>query len=176
MFRLGLTLATVLLIATGCGGELPESIGGFELGLTQDEVMEAARSRGGFECRLRSSRPTFTFCEGPSEEGRVGVVVRDDSVVQLSLRLEAEPGRSPDRAVHRFVRPLGEPAWRDRPYPPRSDPPAGYHTQWVDRDSARAMALVCAGERLAPPCTAELTATTPAGVEARLDTLLGIRR
>lgn len=167
----------VLASAAACGGEPPRSLAGFELGQTQEQVLEAARSRGGFDCRLRSSRPPLAVCEGPTEQGTVTVLVRGDSVV--SVRLRIEPGDADDRpraAIRRFVRPFGDPAWRDRPYPPRSLPPDRFHTQWIDGDSLRSLALICAHEDLGPPCTAELTATRPAAVEARRDTLLGIRR
>lgn len=160
----------------GCGGGPPESLAGFALGHDQAQTMEIARSLGGFQCRLRSSRPKLTVCEGPVDEGIVGVVVRDDTVVSVSLRLEPAPDDRPRRVIRRFARPFGDPVWRDRPYPPLELPPRGYHTLWVDDDTARAIALVCDGEQLTPPCTAELTPISPAGLEARLDTLMGIRR
>lgn len=169
-------LALVPLIAlAGCGGEPPETLGGFSLGLTQAEVMAEARERGGFGCRFRASSPPVTICAGPAEEGEVTAVVRADSVVAIQLRLDpadSEPGR----AVQRFVRPFGDPAWRDRPQPPDAPVPDSYHTLWLDADSLRALGLSCAGPDLAPPCTAELRETTPAGVLAALDSLLRIRR
>lgn len=175
-------MLAVLLLA-GCGGEPPSELAGFELGRTQGEVLEEAERRGGFDCRLRGTRPRVAICEGPAEEGWIGVTVRNDSVARLVLRLSGSEGadepRSDDdarRAVRRFVRGFGEPAWRDRPVPPRSDPPEGYHTLWLPEDSSRALALVCAAEELGPPCTATLTPSSPAAVEAKLDTLLGIRR
>ena len=158
-------LGSAIILAAGCGGGPPEQMGGFELGLTQEEVLERARERGGFGCRIRSSRPPRTVCEGLGEGGTVIVTVAGDSVVEVALRLDGRP-----------MAPSGAPAWRDRPVPPRVLPPEGYHTLWVDRDSTRALALVCAGERLAPPCVATLRPATPAGIQAQLDTLLGIRR
>ena len=173
---LRLVLLAGLVPVLGCGGEPPDTLAGFALGLTQAQVMDAARSEGGFRCRLRGSRPRLAVCEGPVDEGLVRVVVRDDSVVSVSLRLEPAPDGRPRRAIRRFVEPFGDPAWRDRPYPPLVLPPEGYHTLWVDDDTVRALSLICAGEGLEPPCTAELTSVSPAALEARLDTLLGIRR
>lgn len=174
--RVTTILAAAALFLTGCGGEPPETLAGFSLGLTQGELMEAARTRGGFGCRLRATRPKLTLCEGPSEEGVVRVLARGDSVESIALRLAPGADEEPRRVIRRFVKPFGEPAWRDRPVPPRAVTPEGYHTFWIDGDSARAIALSCAGTDLEPPCTAELTETTPAGVRAKLDTLLGIRR
>ena len=145
------------------------------LGLTQQEVLDAVRARGGFNCRLRASRPKLTVCEGPAQGGTLTVVVEGDSVVRLGLRLDAG-GEDPGRAVRRFVKPFGDAAWRDRPQPPRASPPEGYHTLWLDEDSTLGIALVCAGAGLEPPCTAELAETSPARVQARLDSLLGIVR
>lgn len=173
-----MTVPAALALAAalaGCGGEPPEELGGFRLGLSQQEVMDMAGARGGFGCRLRASRPKRTLCEGPAEEGTVAVLVEGDSSVRVELRLEAGP-EEPRGRVERFVEPFGDPAWIDRPVPPRTVPPEGYHTLWLDRDSLRALALVCAGTGLEPPCTAELTATSPSRVQAKLDTLLGIRR
>lgn len=167
--------AGALLALGGCGGEPPETLGGFGLDLTQQEVMDAAAARGGFNCRLRATYPAEAVCEGPAEEGVVTIHVRGDSVVRVALRLEPAD-EEPGGHVGRFVDPFGDPAWRDRPHPPRSSPPEGYHTQWLDRDSVRGLALVCAGPGLQPPCAAELAETSPAGVRARLDTLLGIPR
>lgn len=170
-------LAAGALLALGaCGGEPPETLGGFGLDLTQQEVMDAAAARGGFNCRLRATYPAEAVCEGPAEEGVVTIHVRGDSVVRVALRLEPDAEGEPGGHVRRFVDPFGDPAWRDRPHPPRSSPPEGYHTQWLDRDSVRGLALVCAGPGLRPPCAAELAETSPAGVRARLDTLLGIPR
>lgn len=78
--------------------------------------------------------------------------------------------------MRRFVRRFGAPAWRDRPHAMPSDTTPVYHTLWLDRDSTRALAMMCVGERLVPPCVAELARTSPAAVEAKLDTLLRIRR
>lgn len=169
------TLPVLLLALAGCGGEPPETLGGFSLGLTQAEVMAAARDRGGFGCRVRASRPPLTICSGPSEEGEVTAVVQADSVIAIALRLDAA-GPEPRRVVERFVRPFGDPAWRDRPLPPQAPVPESYHTLWLDADSVRALAMSCDGPDLAPPCTAELRETTPAGVQATLDELLRIRR
>jgi hypothetical protein len=167
--------ALALLIGlTGCGGEPPEQLGGFELGLTQDEMLAAARERGGFACRLRSSRPKLAACEGPTEDGIVTVTARADTVVRIELRLAPGADDDPARAVRRFARPFGDPAWRDRPLPPRATTPERYHTLWLDEDTTRSVALACDGAELAPPCTAELRPTSPAAVRARRDTLLGI--
>lgn len=145
------------------------------LGMTQQEVLDAVRARGGFNCRLRASRPKLTVCEGPAEGGALTVVVEGDSVVRLELRLDAG-GENPRRTVRRFVKPFGDAVWRDRPQPPRASTPEGYHTLWLDEDTTRGIALVCAGSGLAPPCTAGLAETTPQRVQARLDSLLGIVR
>jgi hypothetical protein len=169
------TAAALLLALAGCGGEPPETLGGFELGLTHGQVMEAARARGGFSCRVRASRPPVTICTGPAEEGEVTAVVRDDSVVSIALRLDPA-GPDGGRTIRRFVEPFGDPGWRDRPQPPASPTPESFHTLWLDEDSIRALALSCAERELGPPCTAELYETTPAGVQATLDSLLRIRR
>lgn len=163
-------------MVTGCGGEPPEGMGGFRLGESQEEVVAAARARGGFECRLRATSPSLAVCEGPAEEGVVSVLVRNDSLVRVSLRLDPGEDEDAERFMRRFVSSFGDPAWRDRPQAPGSVPPERYHTLWLDEDSSRGLALVCAGPRLQPPCTAELAETTPMGVHAKLDTLLGIRR
>ncbi|MFW5947670.1 MAG: hypothetical protein ACOCUW_04180, partial [Gemmatimonadota bacterium] len=126
----------------GCGGEPPEGLAGFRLGMTQPELLAEADARMGFTCRARATRPPQTACAGPAEEGQVEAVVRGDSVVRITLELArdaADPSAAAD-AVRRFVRGFGDPAWRDRPYPPPSgprpsDPPEGYHTFWVDVDS-----------------------------------------
>lgn len=169
-------LLVVTLVVTGCGGEPPETLGGFQLGQTQQEVLADARARGGFSCRLQATYPTLASCEGPAEEGVVAVLVRGDSLVRVTLRLDPGEDDDPVRSMRRFVASFGEPAWRDRPQPPRSSPPEGYHTLWVDDDSIRGLALVCAGPGLEPPCTAQLAETSPAGVHAQLDALMGIRR
>lgn len=166
--------ASLLLLLAACGGEPPETLGGFALGITQDEMLEQARARGDFGCRLRASRPPLATCEGPTEEGTVTAVARDGAVVRITLRLEWPGEGRPDRAVRRFADPFGEPAWRDRPLPPRSPTVEAYHTLWLDADSTRSVALECRGPDLAPPCAAELRATSPASVRARRDTLLGI--
>ena len=174
--RLPTILATATLVLAGCGGEPPEELGGFTLGLTQQELLDAARTRGGFGCRLRATRPKQAICNGPAEEGEVQVTARGDSVESIALRLDPGADERPERVIRRFVKPFGEPAWRDRPLPPRAPTPESYHTFWIDADSIRALGMACAGPGLQPPCTAELTETTPAGVQAKLDTLLGIRR
>ena len=168
--------AASIVLLGGCRGEPPEALGGVELTATQQEVLAFAESRGSFSCRLRSSRPKLTVCEGPTEDGTLTVVILGDTVDRLELRLEPDPDEEPGRTVQRFTRGLGDPAWRDRPVPPRVSPPRGYHTLWVDPDTTRAIALVCDRPRLEPPCTAELVATSPGGLLAKLDTLLGIRR
>lgn len=158
----------------GCGGDPPKELGGFSLGMSQEQVLEESRRQGGSTCHLKGTRPRLTVCQG-SEPGReFRVVVLDDAIA--SIRLEMEPaGRRPQRAIRRFVRRFGDPVWRERPYPPSLDVAPGYHTLWVNGDSTRSLAMICAGRRLVPPCSAELARTTRSTVEAKLDTLLGIR-
>lgn len=168
--------AVVGVSVTGCGGEPPERLGGFGLGDTQQEVLAVAGDRVGFECRLRGTSPSVAVCEGPAEEGVVSVLVRDDSLVRVNLLLDPGEDEDPERFMRRFVSSFGDPAWRDRPQAPGSLPPERYHTLWLDEDSIRALALLCAGPELEPPCTAELAETSPMGVNAKLDTLLGILR
>ena len=168
-----LGLLVVGLVA--CGGEPPEELAGFTLTMTQQEVMGEAYSRPEYVCRLVASRPKVTFCSGPTDQGMVEVMVRGDSTARITLEVGRQ-AEDPAEAVERFARPFGRPAWRDRPYPPTADPPEGYHTFWVDADSTRAIAMICGGEALAPPCNARLMRITPAGVEAKLDSLLNIRR
>ncbi|NIY12491.1 MAG: hypothetical protein GWN02_31330 [Gemmatimonadetes bacterium] len=143
--------------------------------MSQSEVMAESGRRVGFTCRLLASRPKRTYCGGPTAEGQIEVLVQGDSTVQVSLRKSPSDG-DPRRAMRRYARPFGEPAWRDRPYPPQSDPPASYHTLWVDEDSTRSVALICQDEELGPPCTVRLATASPARILAKLDTLLGIRR
>jgi hypothetical protein len=166
--------ASLLLVIAACGGEPPETLGGFALGVSQDEMLEQARAAGSFSCRIRSSRPPLAVCEGPAEGGTVTVVASGGTVVRIDLRLEWPGEDDPARAIRRFADPFGEPAWRDRPLPPRSPAVESYHTLWLDADSTRSVALECGGPDLTPPCTAELRSTTPASVQARRDTLLGI--
>lgn len=169
---LGLLLAG---LALACGGEPPEELGGFRLDMTQSEVMELAYDRQGFVCRLVASRPKQTVCSGPSELGRLEAAVLGDSgSVRITVEI-ARDAEDPAAAVREFVDRFGEPAWRDRPYPPTSDPPEGYHTLWVSGDSTRAIALLCRGEALGPPCNARLTRSSPVAIEAKLDSLLNIR-
>lgn len=170
--RAGLLLTVFALGA--CGGEPPEELGGFRLGLSQSELMAQAYDREGFVCRLVASRPKVTFCSGPAELGMVEAMARGDSTVRVTLEIGRD-AEDPARAVREFVDPFGDPAWRDRPYPPTSDPPEGYHTLWVSGDSTRAIALLCHGEALGPPCNARLMRTTPAAIEAKRDSLLNIR-
>ncbi len=143
--------------------------------MSQAEVMDEAQRRGGFTCRLTGTRPSEATCTGPSAEGEVGILVRGDAALLITLRNDL-PADHPARAMRRFVRGFGRPAWRDRPWPPRPAPAEGYHTLWLDHDSTRAAAVTCRGPRLQPPCSVTLYRTTPARVQARLDTLLGIRR
>lgn len=169
-------LAPILAAAlVGCGGGPPRSMDGFSLGMSREEVLAEVRSRGGFTCSIRGTRPSLTLCEGPTSDGSVRVVVRQDSVVEVTVRTEP-PARSPQRAMQRLARRFGEPAWRERPYPPRPARPEGYHSLWLSRDSTRSVAMLCQGERLTPPCTIELAATSPASIQAKLDSLLQIRR
>lgn len=176
--RKGRVPVPVLLagLAVGaCGGEPPEGLGGFRLGMTQSEVMDTAYARPEFVCRLVASRPKVTLCSGPTEQGMVEALVRGDSAVQITLEVARE-AEDPAGATRRFARPFGDPAWFDRPYPPTSSPPEGYHTFWLNEDSTRGIAMICRGRDLEPPCNARLTTTSPAGVEAKLDSLLNIRR
>lgn len=171
--HMGLLLAALAVGA--CGGEPPEELGGFRLDMTQAQVMDLAYDRQGFVCRLVASRPKQTVCSGPSELGRLeAAVVGDSGTVRITVEIGRET-EDPAAAVRDFVDPFGEPAWRDRPYPPTADPPEGYHTLWLDADSTRAVAMICRGEALGPPCNARLMTTTPAGIRAKLDSLLNIR-
>jgi hypothetical protein len=173
------TLANAFWLAlavgvAGCGGSPPTQLVGLRLGMSQEALMTEVRERGGFTCRLTGSRPRLTTCEGPTPDGHVRVVVRDDEVIWIQLRMDPT-GPRPERTVRRLVRRLDDPAWRERPHfmPPDSAP--AYHTLWVDRDSTRFLSLLCADRRLAPPCYAELARTSPVAVEAKLDTLMGIQ-
>ena len=168
-------VAVVALGAAACGGEPPEELGGFTLTMSQSEVMDEAYSRPDYVCRLVASRPKVTFCSGPTDQGMLEVTVRGDSARRITLEV-ARNADDPADATQRFARPFGTPAWRDRPYPPTAVPPEGYHTFWVDRDSTRGLAMICRGEELGPPCNARLMRTSPAGVQAKLDSLLNIRR
>ena len=169
-------LAAALTLGACGGGEPPEQLAGFRLDMSQRQLMAEANSRTGFTCRLTASRPKLTSCAGTTAEGRVEAVVTGDSA-DMAITLElARAASEPRRAVREFVEPFGRPAWRDRPFPPLVDPPEAYHTFWVDRDSTRGIALICDGEDLTPPCNARLARITPAGVQAKLDTLMGIRR
>lgn len=159
----------------GCGGGPPRELAGFSLGMSQEQVMEEARRMGGFTCHVRGTRPRLTACEGQTPDGTVQVTVQDNATVAIAL-VRDPAGRNPQRQMRRFVKGFGDPAWRDRPFPTRSDPSQGLHTIWLSADSTRAMALVCAGRRLEPPCTAELAVTSPAQVLAALDGLMGIQR
>lgn len=171
--RLGLVL--VILGLAGCGGEPPEGLGPFRLGMTQSELMDTAYNRAEYVCRLVASRPKVTFCSGPTEHGTVEAMARGDSTVRVTLEV-ARTADDPAEATRAFAKPFGTPAWRDRPYPPLSDPPEGYHTFWIDRDSTRGIAMTCRGEELGPPCNARLTVMSPAAVRAKLDSLMNIRR
>lgn len=171
-----LLLGLTGILVIGCGGEPPERLGGFEVGANQQEVVEAARARDGFQCRLRGTSPSEALCEGPAEEGVVSVLVRGDSLIRVRLRLDPAEDEEPEAFMRRFVSPFGKPAWRDRPPAPGSPPPDRYHTLWLDEDSVRGLTLLCAGPELEPPCTAELAETSPMDVNAKLDSLLGILR
>lgn len=159
----------------GCGGGPPRDLAGFALGTPGDQAMAKVRSLGGFTCHVRGTIPRLTTCDGTTSEGAVQVVIRDDVTVSVSLRTEPS-GRNPRRQMRRFSKAFGDPAWRERPYPTRFDPVEGYHTFWLDKDSTRSIAMVCAGPKLEPPCNARLALTSPAAVHATLDSLLGIRR
>jgi hypothetical protein len=169
-----LCLASVALGLAACSDPPGRDLAGFRLGMPQDDVMEIVRGHGTFTCQLRGTIPRLTTCEGTTTDGPVQVIIRNGETVSISLVLDPG-GRRPQRAIRRFVRKLGDPAWQERPFPPL-DPDHGYHTLWMNRDSTRALALVCSGRRLEPPCTAELSRSEPAMVQARLDTLLGIHR
>lgn len=171
----GPSLVLVLAVLTGCGGEPPEGLGPFRLGMSQSEFMDTAYNRAEYVCRLVASRPKVTFCSGPTGHGTVEAMARGDSTVRITLEV-ARSATDPVEATRAFAQPFGKPAWRDRPYPPLSDPPEGYHTFWVDDDSTRGVAMICRGEELEPPCNARLTVTSPTGVQAKLDSLMNIRR
>lgn len=165
--------AALVLALAACGGGPPEDLAGFAPGMSQEQVVETARAAGSFTCRLQGTQPRITTCEGPTPEGTVRVFVRDG--VARSVTLVRDPGGSnPRRAMRRFVRRFGDAAWRERPFPRRGAPVQGYHTIWLNQDSTRALAAVCAGTEFRPPCVLELATTSPAGVLAKLDTLLGI--
>jgi hypothetical protein len=171
-----LSLFAVMAAAmAGCGGGPPRELAGFSLGMSREQVMAEARRTGGFTCHIRGTRPRLTTCEGQTPDGTVQVTVRDDTTEAVAL-VRDPSGRNPQRQMQRFVKGFGDPAWRDRPFPTRSDPSQGLHTLWLSADSTRSMALVCAGRRLEPPCTAELAVTSPAQVHAFLDDLMGIQR
>jgi hypothetical protein len=168
----GVVALGVALVMAGCGGSPPRELAGFALGESQEEVLARARP-GGFTCHLRGTVPRVTACDGDTDEGHARVVVRNDATVFISLDLDPG-GRNPQRVMRRYVRRFGTPAWTERPYPPAEAD--RFHTLWLDRDSTRALAMICSGRGLAPPCTAELTRTTPRQVQTRLDSILNIRR
>jgi hypothetical protein len=168
-------LAVMAASMAGCGGGPPRELGGFSLGMSQEQVMAEARRAGGFTCHVRGTRPRLTTCEGETPDGTVQVTVREDTTVAVALARDPS-GRNPQRQMRRFVRGFGDPAWRDRPFPNRSDPTQGFHTLWLSADSTQSIALVCAERRLQPPCTAEIAVTSPARVHASLDALMGIQR
>lgn len=168
------SLALGLALA-GCGGSPPDNLDGFRLGMSQEQVMAEARSRGDFTCRLQGTRPRLMTCDGPTPEGQLRIVVHDDATTYLGIRMEPS-GSRPERTMRRFVRRFGDPAWRERPHPMPFDSAEAFHTLWLDRDTTRALAMMCEGVGLVPPCYAELARTSPAAVEAKLDTLLRIRR
>ena len=170
-----LAIGCMVLAIAGCGGGPPAELAGFALGMTQAEAADVARGHGSFTCRFRGVHPPTMTCDGGTPEGAVRVFVEDD--VTRSITLRPDPGGAdPQAAMRRFVDGFGDPAWRERPVPPRSPTVEGYHTLWVNEDSTRALATVCAGPGLRPPCLVELATTSPAGVAAKLDTLLGLRR
>jgi hypothetical protein len=166
-------VACVTLGAAGCRDEPPRSLAGFALGMSQERAMAEARSHGGFTCSVRGTQPRQSVCEGDTPDGPVRVLVHQDTLVEVTVRMDPDV-RNPRRAMRHFVRKFGEPAWRERPYPSRFAPLEGHHTLWLDRDSTRSVALVCDGPRLEPPCLVELAATSPARVLATLDSLLEI--
>jgi hypothetical protein len=143
--------------------------------MSQEQVVLETRRRGDSACHLSGTRPRVAVCEGRRSGEQFRVVVLDDAATSIRAPVPAH-GRRPQRDVRRFVRRFGEPAWRDRPYHPASEPAPGYHTLWLDRDSTRSLAMICAARALGPPCSAELARTSPAAVEAKLDSILNIRR
>lgn len=173
--RLAALAPWLALALAGCSGSPPRELGGFGLGMSQEQVVEESRRRGGSTCQLTGTRPRLTVCQGFQPGDRYRVTVVDDATASIHLRMDPG-GRRPQREVRRFVRRFGTPVWRERPTPPAIESAGGYHTYWIDRDSTRSLALVCADRGLVPPCSAELARTSPAAVEAKLDTLLGIRR
>lgn len=165
-------MAAVAALA-GCDGEPPEEVGGFVLGMAQTDVMAEAGSRG-FVCHLQATRPKVTTCSGNTSQGALEVLVLGERTVKITLQPNTGPGESGE--MRDYSDPFGTAAWHDRPYPPQSEPPERFHTLWLDQDTTRAIALICDGRELEPPCTVELTTTSPSRILAKLDTLLGIRR
>lgn len=172
VFGLGLLLAATL---AGCRGSPPNALAGFRLGMTQEQVLQEGRRHGDFTCNIRGTVPRLMTCHGPTTHGALRVSVRDDVTTYLGVYMDAE-GARPERVTRRFVRRFGTPAWKERPHPMPFDSIDGYHTFWLARDSTRALGMTCVGKGLVPPCFAELTRTSPAAVEAKLDSLLRIRR
>jgi hypothetical protein len=173
------TLLTVPWLALalalpGCGSSPPEELAGFRLAMSQQEVVLEARGRGDSACHLTGTRPRVAVCEGTRPGEAYRVVAVDDRTTYIRTELPVDE-RRPERAVRRFRGRLGEPAWRDRPYASSEYAPA-FHTLWLDRDSTRYLAMTCAARGFGPPCSAELARATPAAIEAKLDTILGIRR
>jgi hypothetical protein len=163
------------LASAGCGGSPPTELAGFSLAMSQEQVITESRRRAQATCHIKGTRPRVTVCEGvgPDEEFRVIVVNDTTTHIRVTMRPD---GRRPQRVMRRFTRAFGKPVWRERPHQPPLHANTGFHTLWLNRDSTRAVALVCADTRLAPPCAVELARTSPPAVEAILDELLGIRR
>jgi hypothetical protein len=169
---LPLTLALALV---ACRDSPPTELAGFRLSMSQEQVVLETRRRGDAACHLTGTRPPVAICEGRRAGDEFRVVVVGDTTASIRAPVPAR-GRRPHRDVGRFVRRFGEPAWRDRPYHPPSEPTPGFHTLWLTRDTTRSLAMICASRALGPPCAAELARTSPAAIEAKLDSILNIRR
>lgn len=170
-----LLAASLAPALVGCRPSPPTHLGGFRLDMSQQDVVDESRRRPESACHLAGTRPRVAVCEGTRPGHEFRVVVVGDTTAYIRVRMQPE-GPRPERGMRRFVSRFGEPAWRERPHTAPFEPRAGYHTLWLNRDSTRSLAMICAAAGLGPPCSAELARTSPAAVEAKLDTLLGIRR
>lgn len=168
-----LVLALPLALgAAACGGETPEELAGFRLGTSQSEVLAATRAaEDRFRCTLRGGLPRETRCEGPTQRGRVELLVRNDTLARIRLWPDGATDR---RGVRRLVRSYGAPVWRDRRAP--ADGGLGYSTLWTPPDSSRALELMCAGAEPTPPCRLELRLAGRTAIRMRRDSLLGSER
>jgi hypothetical protein len=170
----GLALLLAATVAA-CRGSPPNGLAGFRLGMTQEQVLAEGRRQGDFTCNIRGTVPRLMTCHGPTAQGQMRVSVHDDVTTYLGVYMDVDEPR-PERVTRRFVRRFGTPVWRERPHRMPFDSIEAFHTFWLARDSTRGLGMTCVGVGLEPPCFAELTRTTPAAVEAKLDSLLQIRR